>query len=90
MTGTGVSTAYAPTSTRPARTSRLAGRSELGLAALLLALGVFVLAETATIKVPENANSIGPRFFPSVVGALLCLVASWLVVDVLRGGHGDM
>ena len=68
----------------------LSGRAELGLACLLVALGAYLLVETTRIVVPENANSIGPRFFPTVVGVLLCLVGSWLVVDVLRGGHGDM
>ena len=71
-------------------TGRLTGRAELGLAGLLVALGAFLLVETARIEVPANANSIGPRFFPTVVGVLLCLVGSWLLVDVLRGGHGDM
>ena len=71
-------------------TGWLTGRAELGLAGLLLALGAFLLVETARIEVPANANSIGPRFFPTVVGVLLCLVGSWLLVDVLRGGHGDM
>lgn len=70
--------------------SRPQGRSELGLAGVLVALGGFVLVETSRIDVPANANSLGPRFFPTVVGALLCVVGSWLVVDVLRGGHGDM
>ena len=74
----------------PARASRWAGRSEAGLAALLLAIGVFVLVETSRIEVPANANAIGPRFFPTVVGVLLVLVSSWLVVDVVRGGHGAM
>ncbi|HUR52335.1 MAG TPA: tripartite tricarboxylate transporter TctB family protein [Mycobacteriales bacterium] len=68
----------------------LAGKSELGLATMLLALGAFVLVETSRIEVPANANSIGPRFFPTLVGCLLCLVGAWLVVDVLRGGHGAM
>lgn len=66
------------------------GKSELGLAALLLGLGVFVLNETGSIEVPANANAIGPRFFPTVVGCLLCLVATWLIVEVMRGGHGDL
>ena len=66
------------------------GKSELGLAGLILALGGYVLVETSRIDVPANANAIGPRFFPTVVGCLLTLVAAWLVVDVLRGGHGDM
>jgi putative tricarboxylic transport membrane protein len=86
-----VTTAFAPApeGTEQAQ-GRWAGRSELGLAALLLALGLFVLVETSRIDVPANANSIGPRFFPTLVGGLLCVVGSWLVVDVLRGGHGDM
>ena len=76
----------------PARTSRspLAGKAELGLAAMLLALGVFLLVETQRIAVPVNANAVGPRFFPTVVGAVLVVVALWLAVDVLRGGHGEM
>lgn len=74
----------------PVRQVFWAGKAEVGLAALLLALGAFVLLETSRIDVPANANSIGPRFFPTLVGVLLCLVGSWLVVDVLRGGHGAM
>ena len=83
-----MSSTLAPPGAAPGR--RLAGKAELGLAGLVVALGVFVLAETATIAVPVNANSIGPRFFPTVVGTLLCLVGLWLAVDVLRGGSGDM
>ena len=72
------------------RASFWAGRSEIGLAGMLLALGACVLVETSRIEVPANANAIGPRFFPTVVGVLLVLVGSWLVVDVVRGGHGAM
>jgi putative tricarboxylic transport membrane protein len=76
----------------PARTSRppWAGKAELGLAAMLLALGVFLLVETQRIVVPVNANAVGPRFFPTVVGVVLVVVSLWLAVDVLRGGSGDM
>lgn len=74
----------------PETAGRWAGKSELGLSALLGVLGLFVLVETSRIEVPANANSLGPRFFPTLVGCLLCLVGSWLLVDVLRGGHGDM
>ena len=74
----------------PVRSNPLAGRAELGLAALLLALGVFLLVETQRIAVPVNANAVGPRFFPTVVGAVLVVVSLWLAVDVLRGGHGEM
>ena len=69
---------------------RLAGKAELGLAALLLALGAFLLVETGRIQVLANAGTVGPRFFPTVVGVVLCLVGTWLAVDVLRGGTADM
>jgi len=72
------------------RRSPLAGKAELGLAGLLLALGVFLLVDAARVAVPVNANSIGPRFFPTCVGVLLVGVALWLAVDVLRGGVGEM
>ena len=85
--GPGVTAVLAPA---PARSHPLAGRAELGLAALLLALGVFLLVETQRIAVPVNANAVGPRFFPTVVGAVLVVVSLWLAVDVLRGGHGEM
>ena len=74
----------------PVRRHPLSGRAELGLAALLLAIGVFLLVETQRIAVPVNANAIGPRFFPTVVGAVLVVVSHWLAVDVLRGGRGAM
>lgn len=73
-----------------APTHPLSGRAELGLAALLLALGIFLLVETQRIAVPVNANAVGPRFFPTVVGGVLVVVALWLAVDVLRGGRGEM
>ena len=82
-----MSTAVAPARRRP---HPLAGRAELGLAGLLLALGVFLLVETSRIEVPVNANAVGPRFFPTVVGLVLVVVSLWLAVDVLRGGHGEM
>ncbi len=74
----------------PTRSHPLSGRAELGLAALLLALGGFLLVETQRIAVPVNANAVGPRFFPTVVGAVLVVVSLWLAVDVLRGGRGEM
>lgn len=68
----------------------LRGRGELVLAALLLVLGIFVLVETSRIEVPATANALGPRFFPTVVGWVLCVLGVWLGVDILRGGHGEM
>jgi putative tricarboxylic transport membrane protein len=73
-----------------ARRSPLSGKAELGLAGLLLAIGVFLLVETQRIDVPVNANAVGPRFFPTVVGVVLVVVSLWLAVDVLLGGRGEM
>jgi putative tricarboxylic transport membrane protein len=67
----------------------LRGRSELLVAALVVAVGVFVLVQTAAITVPQTANVVGPKFFPTAVGAALLVVGVWLAVDVLKGGHGD-
>lgn len=72
------------------RASRLSGRSELGLAALLGAVGALVYWDAATLEVPSStADVLGPKAAPYVVGTLLMVCAVWLAVDVLRGGHGE-
>lgn len=71
-------------------TSRLAGRSELGVALLLGVVGVVVLVDAAGISVPySQADPVGPRTVPFVVAGLLLVCAAALAVDVLRGGHGE-
>lgn len=69
----------------------LTGKSELLVAALLLVLGVTALIDAATLE--DNAASVGPlssAVVPTVVGAMLLAVAVALVIDVLRGGRGEM
>jgi putative tricarboxylic transport membrane protein len=61
------------------------GLGELAMVLGLAALGVFVLIETPTIRVPGSTNTIGPRFFPYLVGGLLVVTAVALAVQVLRG-----
>lgn len=71
-------------------TSRLAGRSELGVALLLGAAGVVVLLDAAGLDVPySQADPVGPRTVPLIVAGLLLSCAVALAVDVLRGGHGE-
>jgi putative tricarboxylic transport membrane protein len=71
-------------------TSRLAGRSELGVALLLGVVGVVVLVDAAGLSVPySQADPVGPRTVPFVVAGLLLVCAVALAVDVLRGGHGE-
>ena len=67
----------------------LRGRAELGLAALVGGIGVFLLVQTSSIRVPATANAVGPRFFPYVVGVLLVIAGLALAVTVWRGGSDE-
>jgi putative tricarboxylic transport membrane protein len=81
----------APThsSTRDWLRDTLHGKAELGVAAGVMLLGVFMLVQTTMIDAPATSNSLGPRFFPTCVGVLLLVSGAWLGVDVWRGGHGE-
>ncbi len=66
------------------------GRSELGVALFLLALGVLVLVDAAGI--PQTAGQtgpVGPKAVPYVLGAALVVLSVLLAIDVLRGGRGE-
>ncbi|MGC4908836.1 tripartite tricarboxylate transporter TctB family protein [Streptomyces cyaneofuscatus] len=70
--------------------SWLRDHSELGVCALLLAIGALVLTDALTMSVDiAQRGPIGPRTVPFVVGSALLLVAVLLAVDVLRGGRGE-
>jgi putative tricarboxylic transport membrane protein len=70
--------------------SRLKGRSELGLAALLGAVGVIVVLDALSLNVPySQADPVGPKTLPYIVGALLLVCAALLAINVMRGGHGE-
>jgi putative tricarboxylic transport membrane protein len=64
-------------------------RPELGLAVVVLGLGVFVIAGTLDVSAAASQLGIGPRFFPMLVGGAMVVVGLLYVIDVLRGGHGD-
>ena len=69
----------------------LSGKSELLVAVLLFVLGAVALIDAATLE--DNAASVGPlstAVFPTVVGVMLIVVGVALVIDVLRGGRGEM
>jgi putative tricarboxylic transport membrane protein len=55
------------------------------MAGLLAAAGVVLLADTGRIAVPGSSNTVGPRFFPYLVGATVVLIAAALAVAVWRG-----
>jgi putative tricarboxylic transport membrane protein len=70
--------------------SRLKGRSELGLAALLGAVGVIVILDALSLNVPySQADPVGPKTLPYIVGTLLLVCAVLLAINVMRGGHGE-
>jgi putative tricarboxylic transport membrane protein len=70
--------------------SRLKGRSELGVAVLLGAAGALVLLDAARLVVPySQSDPVGPKTLPIVVGALLLICAVMLAVNVVRGGRGE-
>ncbi|MHA6617742.1 tripartite tricarboxylate transporter TctB family protein [Pseudonocardia sp. DLS-67] len=65
-------------------------RSELGVAALLLATGLLVLSDVAIAPRSGNASDpLGPNAVPILLGLLLLVLAALLAVDVLRGGRGE-
>ncbi|MET7326005.1 tripartite tricarboxylate transporter TctB family protein [Streptomyces sp. NPDC005549] len=72
------------------RRSWLREHSELGVCALLLALGVLVLTDALTMDVDiTQRGPVGPKTVPVVVGIGLLVIAALLAVDVLRGGRGE-
>ncbi|MFI7113001.1 tripartite tricarboxylate transporter TctB family protein [Nonomuraea sp. NPDC050227] len=64
-------------------------RPELGLAVVVLGLGVFVMVGTLDVSAAASQLGLGPRFFPMLVGAAMVLIGLLYVIDVLRGGAGD-
>ncbi|MGY1690864.1 tripartite tricarboxylate transporter TctB family protein [Geodermatophilus sp. SYSU D01105] len=66
------------------------GRStgELLMTVLLGALGVYLVVDAGTIAVPGSANTVGPRFFPYLVGGLVIATALALGYRVFRGDRG--
>lgn len=70
--------------------TKLKGRSELGLAALLGAVGGVLVWDALRLNVPySHSDPVGPRTMPLIVGALLLASAVFLAINVLRGGRGE-
>jgi len=69
---------------------RRVDRAELGVAVLLAVVGVVVIVDAMGLDVPySQSDPVGPRTVPYLVGALLLTCAVLLVINVLRGGHGE-
>ena len=61
---------------------------ELALSVLLLLLGAYLIIDGRTITIPGSSNTVGPRFFPYLVGGATVLVGGALAVRILRGDQG--
>jgi putative tricarboxylic transport membrane protein len=61
---------------------------ELALSTLLLLLGVYLVIGATGITIPGSSNTVGPRFFPYLVGAATIAVGAVLAIRVLRGDQG--
>ena len=77
-------------SSSPTLASRLKGRSELGVALLLGAVGVLVLVDAIALVTPySKSDPVGPKTLPYLVAGLLIVCAVLLAINVLRGGQGE-
>ncbi|MEJ1179627.1 tripartite tricarboxylate transporter TctB family protein [Arthrobacter sp. R4] len=77
-------------SSSPTLAARLKGRSELGVALLLGAVGVIVLVDALALATPySQSDPVGPKTLPLIVAAVLLVCAVLLAINVLRGGQGE-
>jgi len=69
----------------------LRGRSELGVAALLAAVGAMVAVDASGLDAgTAQVGPVGPKVVPLLVAGLLVVCAVLLAFDVLRGGRGEL
>lgn len=58
------------------------------MAGLLLVIGLYLILDAGRITVPGSSNTVGPRFFPYLVGGATVVVAVLLAIGILRGDEG--
>jgi putative tricarboxylic transport membrane protein len=77
-------------STTPTATAtRKEGRSEYGVALLLLVLGSWAVIDGLSLTDTTSRGPVSAKTMPIVVGVLLVAMAVLLVIDLLRGGRGE-
>ena len=59
------------------------------MTALLLVIGIYLIIGATGISVPGSTNTVGPRFFPYLVGAATVVVAVLLGRADPAGGPGS-
>jgi putative tricarboxylic transport membrane protein len=65
------------------------GRSEFGVALLLLGLGAWAIVDALGLSDTASRGPVSARTVPIVVGALLIVMAVLLTIDLIRGGRGE-
>ncbi|SDP50648.1 putative tricarboxylic transport membrane protein [Pedococcus dokdonensis] len=76
-------------STPTATATRKEGRSEYGVALLLLVLGAWAVIDGLSLTDTSSRGPVSAKTMPVAVGLLLVAMAVLLVVDLLRGGRGE-
>ena len=76
-------------STPTATATQKEGRSEYGVALLLLVLGGWAIVDGLSLTDTDSRGPVSARTMPIAVGLLLVAMAVLLVVDLLRGGRGE-
>jgi putative tricarboxylic transport membrane protein len=75
---------------RPTGETREQGRSEIGVALFLGAIGVLVVVQGLLLPESRIARGpVGPAAVPVIVGGLLVITSIFLAIDVWRGGRGE-
>jgi putative tricarboxylic transport membrane protein len=67
---------------------RLRRWGEVAMTGLLLVIGSYLIIGAGRITIPGSANTVGPRFFPYLVGGATVVVALLLGLGILRGDQG--
>lgn len=60
------------------------GRSSLVVAALILALAIYLTVGITTMEIPEGAKTPGPTFFPIILAICAYVLAGLLTLQALR------
>lgn len=59
-------------------------RTELGFAAGVLGIAVFLTFQILAMEVPEGVGSPGPKFFPTLIAGFLYVTGTLLAITVIR------
>lgn len=78
------------TGTPPAAVESGRSWGEVAMTTLLLVLGVYLIVNAGSIAIPGSSNTVGPRFFPYLVGGVVVAVALALGASILRGDRGPV